>query len=253
MPKSSSFYLTIPQPCQQAWEEMTPDANGRFCSNCNKTVMDFTNLSDEELLAMIRQSTTKVCGRFQTSQLDRPLYYAQKQHQSTLLPAVMITSALVAGVAANSTARSTDTNVATANLAGITALTTPPVNTGVDHITAQDTLHAICGKVFENNSQRVVSWASIRIEGTSYGTTTDQDGSFRLSIPDSLASKEITLIFAAVGLEMQKLKLTSASDSRPMEVRMRNAVTLGATTVVVVSEDHQRKATLWQKVKRLFR
>jgi hypothetical protein len=83
---------------------MSPDETGRFCSSCNKTVVDFTNLSDEEVLAIMQRSTAKVCGRFQVSQLQRPLYQ-QKRHQNMLLPAVLISSALVAGEASGAGAR----------------------------------------------------------------------------------------------------------------------------------------------------
>lgn len=42
--------ITIPKPCDEKWESMTPQEKGRFCAVCSKTVRDFTNDSDDEIL-----------------------------------------------------------------------------------------------------------------------------------------------------------------------------------------------------------
>lgn len=67
--------LTVPNPCHENWEEMTSDQKGKFCSVCSKTVTDFTNYSDEELV-MSFKSDKKVCGRFTDHQLGRDLKFS---------------------------------------------------------------------------------------------------------------------------------------------------------------------------------
>ena len=42
---------TIPSPCTESWDCMTSTKEGRFCQSCEKTVVDFTRMSDAELLA----------------------------------------------------------------------------------------------------------------------------------------------------------------------------------------------------------
>ncbi|WP_281226985.1 hypothetical protein [Flavobacterium aquiphilum] len=61
--------ITIPKPCHEDWDKMTPNNNGRFCSSCSKTVVDFTNMSPNEI-QMYYQQHSNVCGRFKNSQLD---------------------------------------------------------------------------------------------------------------------------------------------------------------------------------------
>ncbi len=51
---------------------MTPVEKGRFCASCQKTVLDFTYLSDNEIIKLVSKSDN-LCGRINTSQLNRNL------------------------------------------------------------------------------------------------------------------------------------------------------------------------------------
>lgn len=55
--------------CNRNWEDMIPVENGRFCNDCQKKVVDFTNKTNDEIASYLMSSTTKVCGKFQQSQL----------------------------------------------------------------------------------------------------------------------------------------------------------------------------------------
>ncbi|KMQ64716.1 hypothetical protein ACM46_10775 [Chryseobacterium angstadtii] len=68
--------ITIPKPCHENWEMMTPDEKGRFCSVCSKTVHDFTSASDQEIIEVFSHSSEVICGNFNTSQLNRDLNYS---------------------------------------------------------------------------------------------------------------------------------------------------------------------------------
>ena len=62
---SKKFQLQIPEPCRESWDKMTPVEQGRFCDSCQKTVVDFTAMSDMQLAAFFKKpSTGSVCGRF---------------------------------------------------------------------------------------------------------------------------------------------------------------------------------------------
>jgi hypothetical protein len=63
--------ITIPEPCNENWDKMTPKENGRFCMSCSKTVIDFTSMLPEEVQHFfIQNQNKKICGRFQNEQLE---------------------------------------------------------------------------------------------------------------------------------------------------------------------------------------
>lgn len=69
--------INIPQPCPADWEQMRIGAIGRHCEQCEKTVVDFTLMSREEivLFLMLNQGNA-ICGRFRKNQLD---YYCLEE------------------------------------------------------------------------------------------------------------------------------------------------------------------------------
>ncbi len=68
------FQLTIPEPCHESWQHMTPTQQGRFCNACAKEVIDFSVMSDHEVLNYFNNKKHEnVCGRALPSQLERTI------------------------------------------------------------------------------------------------------------------------------------------------------------------------------------
>ncbi|MBJ7427464.1 MAG: hypothetical protein JHD28_00670, partial [Bacteroidia bacterium] len=62
--------INIPNPCHEDWAKMTPNEQGRFCGNCQKTVVDFTNFTAEDIQNYFtKHYGQKVCGHFKKEQL----------------------------------------------------------------------------------------------------------------------------------------------------------------------------------------
>ncbi|MGI4870001.1 MAG: hypothetical protein ACRYFX_02350 [Janthinobacterium lividum] len=68
--------IHLPAPCAENWAAMTPAAAGRHCAACQTQVVDFTHMTDGEVVAFLRQNANVTCGRFRESQLSRPLLAA---------------------------------------------------------------------------------------------------------------------------------------------------------------------------------
>jgi hypothetical protein len=77
---SKKLQLTIPKPCHENWDGMTPVEKGKFCGSCQKQVVDFSNMSDRQVAEFFKKpSTGSVCGRFMTDQLDRTIEIPKKR------------------------------------------------------------------------------------------------------------------------------------------------------------------------------
>ena len=67
---NSKFKITIPKPCHENWNTMTPKEKGRFCSSCAKNVVDFTKKSATEIQDyLVENKNAQVCGHFYKKQL----------------------------------------------------------------------------------------------------------------------------------------------------------------------------------------
>lgn len=61
--------ISIPFPCHENWDAMTPETQGRHCKACDKVVVDFTNMSDEEIIIYLQKTKENTCGRMTKHQL----------------------------------------------------------------------------------------------------------------------------------------------------------------------------------------
>lgn len=73
------FTLSVTNPCHENWDQMTPDQRGRFCASCQKTVVDFTAMSDRQIADYFNRSTVSTCGRFYRDQLEREVTVPKKE------------------------------------------------------------------------------------------------------------------------------------------------------------------------------
>jgi len=77
---SKKLQLQIPEPCHEDWDKMAPGDKGRFCDSCQKTVHDFTGMSDAQLIAFFKKTSTgSLCGRFLEQQLNRNIEMPRKR------------------------------------------------------------------------------------------------------------------------------------------------------------------------------
>lgn len=61
----------ITNQCPANWDEMQPNSNGKHCITCCKTVVDFTKMTNTEILQYFeRAANQKTCGHFYAYQLD---------------------------------------------------------------------------------------------------------------------------------------------------------------------------------------
>jgi hypothetical protein len=65
--------FSINKPCTEDWGKMSPEQQGRHCQVCCKTVVDFSEKTDSQIVDFLKTNAEKkVCGRFRSEQLVPP-------------------------------------------------------------------------------------------------------------------------------------------------------------------------------------
>jgi hypothetical protein len=78
--KTKIIKYAIEEPCHADWNEMKPEAKGRFCESCSKTVVDFSSMSDFSIVNYLEgKKNESVCGRFRPDQMDKTYLWTKPQ------------------------------------------------------------------------------------------------------------------------------------------------------------------------------
>lgn len=70
---SKYISIQIPISCHEDWDNMTSATQGRHCNSCQKTVIDFTSMTDTQLANFFKTKNENVCGRFYSDQLNNEI------------------------------------------------------------------------------------------------------------------------------------------------------------------------------------
>ena len=67
--------LKIETPCHEDWTKMSPNKEGRHCGICDKTVVDFTVMSQEDIANYLsHNSKAQICGRILVPRKKEPTF-----------------------------------------------------------------------------------------------------------------------------------------------------------------------------------
>lgn len=143
--------------------------------SCQKVVVDFTTMSDEQLLKYFTDHEGKsTCGHFLATQVDRPLAIPQKKHwyysiNKKVAAAFIAAQAMLLNVRANALPQNNIEIVGEEKAEG-------------------DIVTAITGRVVDYLTKEPVVGMKVIIEGTDYYAITDIKGGFAISVKESTVS-----------------------------------------------------------------
>ena len=75
--------MRIASPCHENYSNMSEQGNGRYCGSCEKVVVDFTKMSNTEMLNFFEHHKGEnICGRVKSIQLGKQNAYASFIYKS---------------------------------------------------------------------------------------------------------------------------------------------------------------------------
>lgn len=208
--KKKEYQLQIDTPCEESWNSMINNETGKFCLHCSKNVTDFTTLSDQQIIQIIRESKEKRCGSFHPEQLNR-LLVADKpvssfSHYYKIAAGFLL---LIASQAVNAQGKRLEykNNMEVAPVKANPASKT----NSVKHSSSSKLI--VRGKVLDSLRSEAIPFATVFIKNANKSVQTDTNGYFQLSIPKASIKGAITLVVTCYGYNNREFIINKNSPS----------------------------------------
>lgn len=185
--------IRIEKPCHEDWDQMTPTEQGRFCGACQKNVIDFSKMTDNELLEFLSTHTGSMCGQLRGSQLNRAITQTRLQGKNWKLNS-FFTALMLAGSAGLAMAQTAPPGAPHKIVTATKNPQTQSRKTTDDPIS--NTLNAT---VFDTIGNTAMPFATVWIANTQTHVQADANGKFTLIIPTELLTDTISLWIYAPG------------------------------------------------------
>lgn len=235
--------LSIPQACSETWSNMTRVPGGGFCSSCEKTVIDFTNMTDDEIATFLQHRSASVCGRFRPHQLKTYAFPAPTNVKPgyTLIKAGLLSLFLLL--------TSKYVSAQSATMPGPQRVAVYDTDQKKYHKNTGTQSQGISGTVVDKDTGEPLPAISVIVKGTTTGTATDEKGNFEL--PGVKAGDILILSF--IGYESKEYVVPDNASTARITMTLAVDITiLGGVAIHEVYEEPSRLGRMWARVKSLF-
>ncbi|WP_298121157.1 carboxypeptidase-like regulatory domain-containing protein [Flavobacterium sp.] len=236
--------IQIDKPCSENFNSFNKTEKGGFCNSCQKTVIDFTKMSDQEIIKYFDNEQSKTCGLFLETQLksySNPTIPSSNKNSNPFITSVFGLSLLSTLTFANSYSQEKTINNETINKENVTIKQDNESTDLNEKITVSGVISDESGPL---------PGANIYLKKYNIGVQTDIDGKF--TFPKQLQIGDI-LIVSYVGYKTKEVKVKSNNHSITMsyDIKLENAqvIMMGE---VSTNKVYKSKRTLIQKIKSLF-
>jgi hypothetical protein len=190
--KPTTIKIKIGTPCHENWDKMQEEEKGRFCLSCQKAVVDFSRMSNEEIIHYFEQNADKkTCGRIAVHQHNTAISNYRKV-VSPWFNRYVAGFLMAIGFYNPTKAQSTVTPVENHMIKGEIA---------VKPVIPSNKKLIVSGRVLDNSTQKPIKGALVKIDGTDIKTVTDKNGSYTLSVPARYQTESLQLMITHKGHE----------------------------------------------------
>ncbi|MDI3322505.1 carboxypeptidase-like regulatory domain-containing protein [Pinibacter soli] len=234
---STKTTLQIADPCHEDWNKMDPAEKGRFCQSCAKHVVDFSLLSDKQLLEYFSKHKGNTCGRFRGDQLDRPLDSQEARIKVSLWKwfmtaglGIWFSNKAVSQTGKVQTKCESKTQPQDMQEVVTVGMVLPAEDEEPAHHATHKNLH-ITGTVV-NKANEPLGGASISLNGKAYKVSAN-DGTFSINAKVPISKDSVELSFSSIGYETKNVKVLSANkkdmvvEMTPKAVELKEVVVTG--------------------------
>ena len=248
--------LQIPEPCHADWHKMNPTEQGRFCTACSKQVIDFTAMTDQQVLNYFSTVTGRVCGRLTDEQLQRPLQPARIEQKKKWW-IVMLMPLLLLFERASAQKKTTQGKVSAQKIPDLlSGVMSGMVITRIEPESSVPQT-TIKGKVVDEKGN-AVKWATIEDTTSHIRAIADSGGAFSIVVKNH--SGPINIKASAIGYETASQSATDVNsvhivlkqienDLKPVRVITdQEVVFAGGISVCTKVTRREMMDTVWRKV-----
>lgn len=197
--------LGINKPCSAKFDSFKATKAGGFCGSCQKEVIDFTKMTDKEIIQYFQNNQKKSCGRFNKTQLKTysTIIPSKRTYNLKKIGIGLMSFSLLSILAMNKSQAQQTTPTVITETSENTENNKKDKNSNLENDPFTITGNVTCAEYGALPS------ATIHIKGTTLGTITDFDGNFSITIPH----RDIILIVSFIGYESKEIKMTENTPS----------------------------------------
>lgn len=238
-----SLQISVKQPCSENFATFKKTEQGGFCNSCQKEVIDFTGLSDLEIVQHFNKYNGRTCGRFRTSQLKNYEFESVGIMNMNIFPKSFgIASFSLLALCTTAPVQSQEVVEASPKMEMVISQ-----KVGNTRVVAEN--YTVRGTVLDETDLPLPG-VNVILKGTSIGTTTDYDGKFEF--PQKLEANDV-LVFSYIGYDTKEYKVVPGQNDTIDITIVFDATDIELMGDVVVGGAYKSKRNIFQKFIALFK
>ncbi|MBS9767942.1 MAG: carboxypeptidase-like regulatory domain-containing protein [Flavobacteriaceae bacterium] len=235
--------LNVTYNCNESWKNMSKTEKGKFCSLCNKEVIDFRNMSKDEIWKIHSQSQGKVCGLYSQNQID---FEKPKQKQKNFRHRF---HSLYFGVLSLFMTEGFSQEVIKPIKTVQTDIKPIPIKKKPLQV-KKDSI--IISGIITDQQKEPLPGTYIGIKNTKKKVFSDFDGKYKIDVTEEIhKNKKVTLVYRYVGFKSIEKTIDLKSTDYTINVQLEDDGVMGEVIITKFKKPWYER--LWNNFRNLFR